>query len=94
MSARGLRRVALAVALLAILGFGGQSLARVWQMKREVEGLEREVAGLRAETAELSATVARLRSDPESIEKVARETLGLVKPGERVLKLPPSPGGQ
>ena len=35
--------------------------------------------------------MARLRSDPESIEKVAREALGLVKPGERVLKLPPSP---
>ena len=26
------------------------------------------------------------------IEQVAREDLGLVKPGERVLKLPPSPG--
>jgi cell division protein FtsB len=85
---------ALAVAALAILGYGGQSLARVWHMKREVETLEREIAGLRADTAELSAAVARLRSDPDSIEKVAREQLGLVKPGERVLKLPPSPGGQ
>jgi len=92
--ARGLGTTVLAVAAIAILGFGGQSLARVWQMKREVESLERQIAGLRADTAELSAAVARLRSDPESIEKVARETLGLVKPGERVLKLPPSSGGQ
>ena len=94
MRARGLGTTVLAVAAIAILGFGGQSLARVWQMKREVESLERQIAGLRADTAELSAAVARLRSDPESIEKVARETLGLVKPGERVLKLPPSSGGQ
>jgi cell division protein FtsB len=36
--------------------------------------------------------VTRLRSDPDLIEQVAREDLGLVKPGERVLKLPPSPG--
>jgi cell division protein FtsB len=91
---RALGTTALGVAALAILGYGGQSLARVWQMKHEVESLEREIAGLRVETAELSAAVARLRSDPDSIEKVAREALGLVKPGERVLKLPPAPGGQ
>ncbi len=94
MKARALGTTALAVAALSILGYGGQSLTRVWQMKRDVESLEREIAGLRAETAELSAAVARLRSDPDSIEKVAREALGLVRPGERVLKLPPSPGGQ
>ena len=91
---RALGTTALVVAALAILGYGGQSFARVWQMKQEVESLEREIAGLRVETAELSAAVARLRSDPNSIEKVAREALGLVKPGERVLKLPPTPGGQ
>jgi cell division protein FtsB len=91
---RALGTTALGVAALAILGYGGQSLARVWQMKHEVESLEREIAGLRVETVELSAAVARLRSDPDSIEKLARETLGLVKPGERVLKLPPAPGGQ
>jgi cell division protein FtsB len=93
-TARALGVTALAVSALAILGYGGQSLSRAWQMKREVEGLEREIAALRAETTELQAVVARLRSDPDSIEKVAREALGLVKPGERVLKLPPSPGGQ
>jgi cell division protein FtsB len=93
-SARGVGAAALALSALAILAFGGQSLTRVWQMKREVEGLEREIARLRTETTELEATVDRLRSDPDSIEKVAREALGLVKPGERVLKLPPSPGGQ
>jgi len=94
MSTRGLGATALVVSALAILGYGGQSLTRAWQMKHEVASLEREIAALRVETAGLSATVGRLRSDPESIEKVAREALGLVKPGERVLKLPPSPGGQ
>ena len=94
MKARTLGVAALAVATLAILGYGGQSLGRVWHMKQEVESLEREIAVLRTETDRLSAAVARLRSDPDSIEKVAREALGLVKPGERVLKLPPSPGGQ
>ncbi len=91
---RTLGATALTVSALAILAYGGQSLARVWQMKHEVESLEREISLLRAETTGLADAVSRLRSDPESIEKVAREALGLVKPGERVLKLPPSPGGQ
>jgi cell division protein FtsB len=93
-SARSLGTTALAVAALAIVAYGAQSVTRVWQIRHEVQSLEREVAGLRAETAELEATAARLRSDPDAIEKVAREVLGFVKPGERVLKLPPSSGGQ
>jgi len=88
--ARALRAGILGLVILAILGFGGQSLGRLWQMKREVDGLEREIASLRAETDRLSGEVARLRSDPDSIERIAREELGLVRPGERVLKLPPS----
>jgi cell division protein FtsB len=91
---RALGVAAFAVSALAILGYGGQSLARVWHLKHDVESLERDIRSLRAETAQLEAAVGRLRSDPDSIEKVARESLGLVKPGERVLKLPPTPGGQ
>ena len=92
MSWPALRAATLAVIALAILGFGGQSLGRLWNMKREVDGLEREIAALRVETDRVSASVARLRSDPESIEQIAREELGLIKPGERILKLPPSGG--
>jgi cell division protein FtsB len=92
MRARGLITAVLGAATVLTLTYGGQSLARVWQMKHEVESLEREIVSLRAETGRLTATVNRLRTDPDFIEQVAREDLGLVKPGERVLKLPPSPG--
>jgi cell division protein FtsB len=92
MRARGLITAVLGAATVLTLTYGGQSLARVWQMKHEVESLEREIVSLRAEAGRLTATVNRLRTDPDFIEQVAREDLGLVKPGERVLKLPPSPG--
>jgi cell division protein FtsB len=84
----------MAVAAVALLAYGGSSLARVIQMKREVESLERDIATLREETGRLTKTIDRLRSDPEYIEQLARESLGLVKPGDKVLKLPRStPGG-
>jgi cell division protein FtsB len=92
-SPRALRGVMAAAAVLLLL-YGGNSLARVWHMKREVETLERDIAGLRDETQRLSRTIEGLRNNPDEIERLAREALGLVKPGERILKLPPStPGG-
>jgi len=93
MNRRALGVLGMSVAALLLLGYGGQSLARVWHMKQEVESLEREIGSLRTETERLSVAINRLRNDPDHIEQVAREALGLVKPGERVLKLPPSPGG-
>ncbi|HEU5188355.1 MAG TPA: septum formation initiator family protein [Methylomirabilota bacterium] len=93
MTPRHVRGV-MVVAAVALLAYGGSSVARVIQMKREVESLEREIATLREETGRLTKTIDRLRSDPEYIEQLARESLGLVKPGDKVLKLPPStPGG-
>ena len=93
MSARRLRLLRTAVLAglaLSFTAYGGQSLTRVWTLKKEVETLEREVGALRVETARLTADVDRLRTDPDYIEQIAREKLGLIKPGERVLKLPPA----
>ena len=59
-----------------------------------IETLEREVGALRIETTRLTADVDRLRTDPDYIEQIARDKLGLVKPGERVYKLPPATGSR
>lgn len=88
MKPRSFRAGVLAVVALGILGFGGQSLARLWNMKHEVDGLEKEIATLRTETSQLSTVVSKLQSDPEALERAAREELGMVRPGERVLALP------
>ena len=93
-SLRLLRTAVLAVLAISLAAYGGQSLTRVWALKKEVEILEREVGTLRADTARLTAEVDRLRTDPEYIEQIAREKLGLVKPGERVYKLPPASGSR
>ena len=76
-----------------MLQCAGQSLAKVWQMKQEVEALERELGSLRGETEALAGQIDRLRTDPDYVEQLARESLGMVRPGERILKLPRTPGG-
>jgi cell division protein FtsB len=93
-SQRLLRTVVLAVLAISLAAYGGQSLTRVWTLMKEVDSLEREVGALRAETARLTADADRLRTDPDYIEQIARDKLGLVKPGDRVYKLPPASGGR
>ncbi|MBI4587575.1 MAG: septum formation initiator family protein [Candidatus Rokubacteria bacterium] len=88
MRRRVLAASALGLAAAGLLVFGGAGLVRVWQMKQEVEGLEREIQLLRSEADRLSRTVDRLREDPALIEQIAREELGMVKGGEKVLKFP------
>lgn len=91
MNGRALRAIGVGAVALVIGVLGSQSLARVWQMKREADVLERELTALRQESQRLGVAVERLRDDPERIEQEARERLIYVKPGEKVLRLPPDP---
>jgi cell division protein FtsL len=50
--------------------------------------MQAEVAQLDEGNRKLEAEVAALNSDPKAVEKIARETLNLVRPGEVVLILP------
>ena len=85
---------ALGVLTLAIVAYGSTGLLRVWQMRQEVEALEREIVTLRGEAHDLARAADQLRNDPGPVEKIAREEFGFVRPGEKVLKFPSTPGGR
>lgn len=53
-----------------------------YEHQREVQTLEAELAGLKERNGELREQVDELKT-PEGVEELARETLGLVKPGEQ-----------
>jgi cell division protein FtsB len=85
---RALAGAALGIFATGLLIFGGTGAVRIWQLKQEVVALEGEIQALRVEADRLNRAVDRLREDPALIEKIAREELGMVKGGEKVLKFP------
>lgn len=76
--------------VLLLAGYDGSSdLARLKAREAQLESRLRQTeAGI----AELSDRINRLRDDPYTLEKVAREELGLSRPGEVVVILPRESG--
>lgn len=65
-----------------------RGLLQVRRERRQLASMQAEVAELDAGNKKLEAEVEALRNDPKAVEKIARETLNLVRPGEIVLILP------
>jgi cell division protein FtsB len=79
------------LALIVASVMGNRSLLRIYQMHRDRAALEREIDQLTATNATLAAEVRTLRTDPAKLEAIAREDLGLVKPGELIYEFRPAP---
>jgi cell division protein FtsB len=77
--------------LLVVAVFSDTGILHLRRLRAEVETLHRDVQALEAENERLSRAIAELRHDPAALERIAREELGLVRPGERVLRFPRSP---
>lgn len=75
-------------ALVAYVAFGNGLFYKVWQEEKTLTELEGQVKQLEAETDSLRQVLKLLKGDLDFIERVAREELGLVKPGEVVIPLP------
>jgi cell division protein FtsB len=75
---------------LGLAAYGTVGALRVRAMQQELRAIERDMATLREQARKLNETVEKLRHDPASIEKIAREELGYVRQGETILKFPSS----
>jgi cell division protein FtsB len=77
--------VMLSLLLLLLLGhglFGKKGYLAVRSMKQQNEELSHKIEQLKRENGQTMEEIKALKSDPKAIEKIAREELGLVKPGE------------
>jgi cell division protein FtsB len=87
----GLRRraatLASVLALIALLVgsfFGDRGILHLLSQRERALALERELTALRAENLRLAEDIRSLRSEPAAVERLAREQLGLARPGEIV----------
>jgi cell division protein FtsB len=69
---------------LYVLVFGDLGLVRYFALQTEQEGVTEEIQWLEKENVRLRGESEALKTDPETIERLARERLGLVRNGERV----------
>jgi cell division protein FtsB len=77
--------------LLYALVATGQKALDNYRLNQEADALRADVAALRAENVQLQQRIEQARSDT-AIETIAREQLGLIKPGDHPLVLVPMGG--
>lgn len=82
----------LCVFLLGTAVFGRDGLLAVIVNERRIEILRADIAALREGNLLRRKQIQSLRSDLTSVERIAREDLGLVKPGETVYEFIPAGG--
>ena len=81
--------------LLYVLVATGQKAVDNYRLNREADALRTEILGLRSDNIQLQKQIEQARTDT-AIETIAREQLGLIKPGDHPLVLvsqsaPPPP---
>jgi cell division protein FtsB len=79
----------LAAAILLLGIFSDKGLLQVRAQSQKLTTIESDVSNIEAQNKALTAEIHALRTDPTTIEKIAREELKLVKPHEVVLVTPP-----
>ncbi len=82
-------------AALLLLGIhdilGPHGFLAMRRTQQEMDQLRSDVQRLNKENGEMNDEAKSLKSDPQAIERIAREEMGLARPGEMIFKLPPPP---
>jgi cell division protein FtsB len=76
------------IALIVHNIFGHNGYLALRRQQKELQTLERQIEQLKFENEQLDRQIKALKSDPAAIERLAREQMHLVKPGERIYTLP------
>ena len=83
------------VGLAFLLGlhvvFGANGMVAYQKKKAEYRALQKDVDKVQKENEELSQRIEKLKSDPATIEKEARDQLRYARPGEVIYTYPNPP---
>ena len=83
----------LLVIMIVTALFGKKGVMELRRSRRILAERSEKIRVLEAEKVRLEAEIERLEKDPRAVEKQAREKLGLVRPGEKVVVDPGPPAG-
>ena len=86
-----LAAVLLTIALLLHAMFGANGMVIYRQKHDELKSLQSDVDRIQKENEAYAARVKALKSDPNAIEKEAREQLHYTRPGEMIYIVPQAP---
>ena len=70
--------------------FGTHGYLAMRRTQNEIKKVQTGLDQLNKENLDLEQEVKELRTDPHKIEKIARDELGLARPGEVIIKIPQS----
>jgi cell division protein FtsB len=68
--------------------FGTHGFLVMRRTQNEIRKVKADLEALRKENAALAQEVKDLNTDPRLIEKIARDDLGLARPGEIIIRIP------
>ncbi len=71
--------------------FGTHGFLAMHRKQQDLQKIKTEIERLNTENSVLEGVVKDLKTDPQTIEKIAREELGQARPGEVIIKLPAAP---
>jgi len=74
--------------------FGTHGFLAMQRKQQEIQKVNVVLERLNKENALLEKDVQDLKTDPQTIRKIAREELGLAQPGEIIIKLPAQEPGE
>ena len=70
--------------------FGTHGYLAMRHTQSEIRKVQADLDRLNEENVQLEQEVKELKTDPHKIEKIARDELGLARPGEVIIKIPQS----
>lgn len=71
--------------------FGNHGVLAMRRSQQEAREVQRQIDQINEENRQLEARVKALKTDPQAIERIAREEMGLARPGEYIFKIQPKP---
>jgi cell division protein FtsB len=74
--------------------FGAHGLMAMHRSKLQMQAIHAKIDKLDQENRDLQQRIENLKTNPSAIEKIARDRMGLARPGELIFRLPDTKGGQ